>query len=134
MEFKGDQANGWQLIDGQYVDIIFIPNYNNREKQLQADGVQEASETASLSSDAAVSAANGKSVILIPEQVKVLKNIRIAGLIDENGKLADVSNTKGTPRYISFEVTAEQATFLAYAKRNGQLELSSIPGQADPGE
>jgi Flp pilus assembly protein CpaB len=32
------------------------------------------------------------------------------------------------PKYVLLEVTEEQAVFLAYAKSNGRLELSGIPG------
>ena len=90
VEFKGDQANGWQLVDGQYVDIIFVPNYEDCN-------------------------------------VEVLKKIRIAGIIDEDGRLVDSLNREMPPRYVSFEVTEEQAEFLARAKRKGTLDLASVP-------
>ena len=32
VEFRGDQANGCQLKEGQYVDIIFIPDEKNKDK------------------------------------------------------------------------------------------------------
>lgn len=91
VEFKGDQANGWWVLTGQNVDIIFVPNENYK---------------------------NGK---------QTLKKIRVAALIDEKGKLLENSDRATLPRYISFEVTDEQADFLAAAKGGGRLELSVIP-------
>lgn len=58
---------------------------------------------------------------------KKLKNIRVAALIDDRGKLLKNNERATLPRYISFEVTDEQASFLAYAKSRGRLELSVIP-------
>lgn len=110
VEFEGGQANGWQLADGQYVDIIYVPHDGEKQNQPPA------------SEGAAAAAPSSNSV-------KVLKNIRIAGLIDEDGELVDISEPKSAPRYVSFEVTEEQAVFLAYAKKNGKLELSCIPGE-----
>lgn len=107
VKFEADQANGWQLADGQYVDIIYVPNQHAQPDQ-----------AAGAEGEASVFQASGG--------VKVLKNIRIAGLIDENSKLVDANETKDALRYVSFEVTEEQASFLAYAKSNGKLELSTI--------
>lgn len=59
--------------------------------------------------------------------VKKLENIRIAALIDERGKLLKNNDRSTLPRYISFEVTDQQAAFLAEAKSKGRLELSVIP-------
>lgn len=109
VEFGADQANGWQLADGRYVDIIYVPNNSEQQNQQFAAG-------------------SDRAALPVPGNVQVIRNIRIAGLIDEEGKLVDISKSKGTPRYISFEVTEEQAVFLAYAKRSGKLELSCIPG------
>ena len=110
VEFKGDQANGWQLSDGQYVDLIYVPHDSaKQEQQPETEGVAAAEPSS--------------------DRIKVLKNIRIAGIIGEDGKLVDISEAKGTPRYISFEVTEEQAVFLAYAKTSGKIELSCIPGK-----
>ena len=171
VEFKNDQANGWQLADGQYVDIIFVPHDDEAKAAAVAPaakaGASAATPPAAAAATRAVSApaqaagsgatstiapAPGPSAepdaapaaaadlpgyapanypltspAVPPDYVKVLENIRIAGIIDENGKLADASDQKTAPRYISFEVTGEQAAFLAYAKTNGQLELSSVP-------
>lgn len=98
VEFKGDQANGWWLKAGQLVDIIFVPN---EKGNMEAGGVQKS--------------------------VEKLKNVRIAAIIDEKGRL--VKDTEGTalPRYISFELSDDQCDFLAYAKGNGRLEISVIP-------
>lgn len=110
VEFGVDQANGWQLADGRYVDIIYVPNNSEQQEQQIAAG-------------------RDKGELAVPDNVQVVRNIRIAGLIDDEGKLVDISESKSTPRYISFEVTEEQAVFLAYAKRSGKLELSCIPGK-----
>lgn len=108
VKFDVDQANGWQLADNQYVDVIFVPNHSEQQNQVPvAEGVA-----------AMLPYTNG---------VTLLKNIRVAGLIDEEGKLVDILESKETPRYVSFEVTEEQAVFLAYAKSNGKIELSCIP-------
>lgn len=108
VEFGVGQANGWQLSDDRYVDIIFIPNHGEqKEEPPAASGVVPAAPES-----------NG---------VKVLKNIRIAGLIDKEGKLLDNLDSDEVPGYISFEVTPDQAAFLAYAKSNGKLELCLIP-------
>ncbi len=111
VKFEIDQANGWQLANGQYVDVIYVPNKSEQSRKPAADVGEEAVETA---------------LIQEASSVKVLKNIRIAGLINEDGKLIEDLQLEATPRYVSFEVTEEQALFLAYAKSNGKLELSSI--------
>ncbi len=108
VEFDVDQANGWQLAEGRHVDIIYVPDNSERANQPTAEE-------------------GGGKTVTFSNKLQVLKNIRIAGLIDEDGKLVDLSESKNTPRHISFEVTEEQAIFLAYAKRNGKLDLSCIP-------
>ncbi len=107
-ELRVDQANAWQLAEDQHVDIIYVPNNGNGEDQPPvAGGVVDAS-----------SASNG---------VKVIKGIRIAGVMDEDAKKVDIPQSESIPKYVSFEVTQEQAVFIAYAKNNGKLELSCIP-------
>ncbi len=73
-------------------------------------------------------------VIFVPDKkeqnhggLQKLSNIRIAALIDENGKLVENKDRAALPKYVSFEVTDEQVDFLAYAKSNGRLELCVIP-------
>jgi Flp pilus assembly protein CpaB len=105
MEF--DQANAWQLEKDQHVDIIYIPNHGERNEDVpEAAGVL--------------------SMYPAESGVKLIKAVRVAGLIDEKGKPAGDGSDE-MPRYILFEVTEEQAVFLAFAKRYGRLELSSIP-------
>lgn len=107
-ELRVDQANAWQLAENQHVDIIYVPNNGSGEdKPPVAEGVADAS-----------SASNG---------VKVIKDIRIAGVMDEEANKVDITETESIPKYVSFEVTQEQAVFIAYAKNNGKLELSCIP-------
>jgi len=108
VQLETDQANAWQLKKGQYVDIIYVPNH----------GLQDA---------AAPEATGVLSVHPAGNGVKLLKSVRIAGLVDEDGQAADSAKSDDLPKYVLFEVTGEQAVFLAYAKRYGRLELSSIP-------
>lgn len=110
VEFETDRANGWQLSDGQNVDIIYVPNHGElKDEPPLANGVETVSPASS--------------------GVKVLKNIRIAGLIDEDARVTDRTEAEKTPKYVCFEVTVEQAAFLAFAKSNGRLEISSVPAQ-----
>jgi Flp pilus assembly protein CpaB len=60
--------------------------------------------------------------------VTVLKGIRIAAIIGEDGRRQDNKEWE-KPQYISFEVTEKQAVFLAYVKYNGKIELAGIPRQ-----
>ncbi len=107
-ELKIDQANAWQFSERQFVDIIYVPNHGEENEQApQAWGVTDVPPTSG--------------------GVKIMKNVRIAGIIDEDGLLLGLSESEKMPRYVSFEVTQDQAVFLAYAKSNGRLELSCIP-------
>jgi len=101
VEFKGDQANGWQLKAGQHVDIIFVPN-------------EKAKASTEWQSGYAGS-------------IQILRSVRVAALIDEKGRQLKNYEREVTPRYISFEVTDRQCEFLAFAKGNGRLEISVIP-------
>ncbi len=112
VEFKGDQANGWWLITDQNVDILFVPNENTQRSS--APGKDDPA----LMGTATAAGGNG---------VQKLRNIRIAALIDENGKRLQDKDRNSLPKYISFEVTDRQADFLAYAKSNGRLEICVIP-------
>lgn len=108
--FEADRANGWQLSEGQNVDIIYVPNHGEQKDEPPlANGVE--------------------TVLPASSGVKLLKNIRIAGLIDEDAAVVERVEEEKIPRYVCFEVTVEQAAFLAYAKSNGRLEVSGIPGQ-----
>ena len=103
-----DQANAWQLEKDQHVDIIFVPNHLDQGKACpEASGV----------------------ISVNPPQagIKMMKNIRIAGLVDEDGKTVNDSGAGTTPKYVIFEVTQDQAVFLAYAKSNGRIEISAVP-------
>jgi uncharacterized protein YaeQ len=125
VEFKGDQANGWWIKVGQYVDIIFIPN--EKPSASNSNYIKEpetAQQTIAGSNDnrqpTAFSTANSG-------EVRRFRNIRVAALIDEKGNQLKNSNRETLPRYISFEVTDSQDEVLAYAKSNGRLEVSVIP-------
>lgn len=110
VELKTDQANAWLFSDRQFVDIIYVPNPGEQKEQPpQAGGISD--------------------VPSVSTGVRILKNVRIAGLVDEDGKLTGAAESEKMPRYVSFEVTQDQAVFLAYAKSNGRLELSCIPGK-----
>lgn len=108
IELRVDQANAWQLTEDQYVDIIYVPN--NRGEQ-----------------DRPPSAGDVVDASTVQNGVKMMKGIRIAGVVDEDAKMVDISESESIPKYVSFEVTQEQAVFIAYAKNNGKLELSCIP-------
>ncbi|NLK86258.1 MAG: hypothetical protein GX279_02030 [Clostridiaceae bacterium] len=109
LEPKSDQASAWQLVKDQYVDLIYVPNHGQQD-------------------NTPPEAAGVVGVPPLDNGVKLLKRIRIAGLVDENGRLAEGDVSEKLPKFILLEVTEEQAVFLAYAKSNGKLELSSIPG------
>jgi Flp pilus assembly protein CpaB len=103
-----DQVNAWQLEKDQYVDVVFVPNHLNQ------DGV----------------CPEAPGVLSVPPAqtgIRMMKNIRIAGFVDEDGEPVKDGGTGKVPRYILLEVTQEQAVFLAYAKSNGRVELSAIP-------
>lgn len=123
VEFKGDQANGWWIKVGQYVDIIFIPN----EKPTASNYIKEQPD---LPQTTAVLNGNKQFVGISTDnsvEVRRFRNIRVAALIDEKGNQLKNSNRETLPRYISFEVTDSQDEALAYAKSNGRLEVSVIP-------
>ena len=113
VEFKGDQANGWWLMTDQNVDILFVPDKN-----------AQTSAGAQINDSADADVIQG---IIGGNRVQKLRNIRIAALIDDNGKLLKNKDRTTLPRYVSFEVTDQQAEFLAYAKSNGRLEICVIP-------
>jgi len=108
LELKGDQANVWRLTGNSRIDIIFIPNHGNLQSQpSNIEGLKE--------------------VVSVADGVRILENIRVAGLTDGDGKPVDLEKQGNEPKYVLFEVTQEQAAFLAYAKSIGKLELASIP-------
>lgn len=59
--------------------------------------------------------------------VQKLRGIRVAAMIDDNGKLLKNKDRTTLPKFISFEVSEQEAEFLAYAKSNGRLEVSVVP-------
>ncbi len=108
VQLEFDQANAWQLAKNQRVDVIYVPNHGQENE--------------------AVPEAPGVLGVQPPENgVKLMKTVRIAGLVDEDGEPVDGDESDMLPRYVLFEVTEQQAVFLAYAKRNGRLELACIP-------
>jgi len=104
VEFKGDQANGWQLKEVQYVDIIFIPDEKNLASAIENETYEKEGN-----------------------RIQRIRNIRIAALIDDRGKMVKSPENMTIPKYISFEVVDGLDHFLAYAKGNGRLEISAIP-------
>lgn len=114
IEFKGDQANGWWLRKDQYVDILFVPDEKRQDPSSPSAVVPEAMFP-------------GKTVL--NGKVRIIDEIRIAALLDDRGKPVDNPEGNLLPKYVSFEVTDQQADFLAFAKSNGRLELSVIPGK-----
>lgn len=108
LEPKSDQVNAWQIEKDQYVDLIYVPNFGQQ-------------------GTAPPEAAGVVSVPPFDNGVRLLKNVRIAGLVGDDGKPAGTDDSVKPPKYILLEVTGEQAVFLAYAKSNGRLEMSGIP-------
>lgn len=103
-----DQANAWQLEKDQHVDVVFVPNHLNED-------------------NACPEAAGLISVTPPQTGMKIMRNIRIAGLVGEDGEIMKNSETGKIPKYIILEVTQDQAVFIAYAKSNGRIELLAIP-------
>jgi len=117
VELKGDQANGWWLTADQYVDILFV-----LDKRTGLLGDRKPHDNnATGKADAGLMQTEPVS------GVQRLRNIRIAALIDDKGKLVKNGERSVLPRYVCFEVTDRQDEFLAYAKGNGRLEISVIP-------
>lgn len=102
--FSGDQANGWQVSADQYADILFVADDKGKN-----EGDISEQEMA--------------------DRVTVVKNVRIAAVTGDNGKLIKEGESSSIPRYIVFEVTEEEAKFLAAAKGEGRLELAVLPGR-----
>lgn len=103
VEFKPDQANGWSILPGTNVDIIYIP----RDESC---------------GDVRVIASE------LPEfSAYTIEGIRVAEVLDDKGRVYDEKSGNTVPKYICFEVTSRQAEFLAYAKGNGRLEIAAIP-------
>lgn len=138
VEFKGDQANGWWLETGQYVDIIYVANEkqlllpSSQTKEIQDGNPRQKKRETQVDAYIAKDLENpsGSGDIYDADRkrrLKRLRNIRIAALIDDKGKLLKDTGRTGTPKYVSFEVDGSQDEFLAYAKTNGRLELSVIP-------
>lgn len=117
VEFRADQANGWWLKVGQYVDIIFVPN----KTDMLVPDLQE-----NLGANIVLDGENTEQGIFLSNVLR-LRDVRIAALIDENGELIDEFPGTVPPKYISFEVDQQEDLLLAYAKSNGRLEISVIP-------
>lgn len=104
VEFKGDQVNGWQLKEGQFVDIIFILD--------ERSTIPEIEDITWFEDE---------------KRIRKIRDIRVAALIDDKGKPVGSSESSSMPKYISFEVEDGLDQFLAFAKGNGRLEISLIP-------
>lgn len=90
--------------EGQYVDIIFIPDEKKTVPVIENETIKKEDSG-----------------------IQRVRNIRIAALIDDKGKLVKSLENMTTPKYISFEVDDKLDQFLAHAKSNGRLEVSAIP-------
>ena len=128
VEFKPDQANGWQLARGQPVDLLFIP-----EKRLMGDEQKNLEETLnavnsriSCIKTVFPDAGIGNRIIISPDGIVRIKELKIAGIIDDKGKLAGKDEKTGLPKYVSFEVNSGIDEFIAWAKQNGTIEISSL--------
>lgn len=105
VEFKPDQVNGWNLKTNSVVDIIYTPN--NALRSLDAQ----------------------KALLVDPFQKSLLEfqvfyDIRVAGILDEDGNVVLGRNKGKAPKLVSFEVTEYQAKFLSAAKDTGTLNLA----------
>lgn len=110
LKFETDQAVGWCLDVDQYVDMLFVPNPAAQyDQKVPSEPVTSYSTTN-----------YDKSKIVR------LEKVRIAGLVDESGQLIRDRSSSIMPKYIVFEVTEEQDSFLAWAKGNGRIELSAV--------
>lgn len=118
IEFKPDQVNGWWIKEGQYVDIIFIPNEETNLK-----------EESTTNKETITFEDVGYSGVLTYSEYKRINNVRVAALIDEKGNFIKNTGKEAVPRYISFELKKGLDAFFAYAKGNGRLEVSVIPYQ-----
>lgn len=114
IEFKPDQANGWWLQVDQFVDIYFVPNEKVVLKPSQMSKNPPNNEARS-------------DLDIDVDRVLTYEKVRVAGIIDEKGKHVKASDKSTLPKYISFEVTPEQAKMLAFAKSNGRIEISLVP-------
>ena len=132
IEFKPDQANGWQVKPGQHVDIIFVPNNGSAVPGMQTRK-PDISQPAQGTNGSAGSAGNtqaGSGIGTNPgsstgvNTVKRLDNIRIAAVLDDKGQLCGNPKAGTLPALVCFEVDDAQDEFLAWAKHNGKLELS----------
>ena len=102
VDFKADQANGWRLKKDQYVDIIFVP------------------DKISINNNPGNNTEKDNGIIRI-------ESIRIAALIDSGGNIVDEAGKGQIPSYICFEVDKGIDEFLAFAKKNGRIEIAVIP-------
>lgn len=118
VEFKIDQANGWQLKADEYVDILYVPISNNSNISTEAN---------KHNIDTYSNEANKHNINTYSNEVVRINNVRIAAVIDEFGNLMDNTTRTSVSKMISFEVNTKQDAALAYAKGNGRLELSLIP-------
>lgn len=109
VEFEADHANAWQLETGGFVDIIYIPDKVSTQ----------------------MSGSTQYFTQFLTEQTKRYENIRIAGLVDAQGKIirggdkdTGTSDSKPVPRYVILEVVKGMDEEIALAKISGILELS----------
>jgi hypothetical protein len=127
IEFKPDQVNGWWLKVGQYVDIICIPNDLKDIKQTNIPVKIKGDPTTANEIDVEAQ----DEIKRIQPQTHVnsgiirLENIRIAAIIDEGGKLLANEQRTSVPKIISFEVEQGQDEYLAWAKGNTRIEIST---------
>ena len=130
IEFRGDQVNGWQLKEGQYVDIIFIPDNKYIEESTKSamclvnNGIGSQCNNNNEHKWSIISGYTGNGV-------QRIKNVRIAALIDEKGKLVRNNGNESIPKYISFEVDDLLDEFLVCAKGSGKIEVSVIPSNGN---
>lgn len=126
-----DQANGWWVLVGQAVDIIFVPNPGPGTGVNSPADMSKPTKPGKQQKEINIPpiVPSVEEIIALENGMKRLNNIRVAAIIDDAGKQFTNGERIGIPKLISFEVTAKQDEFLAWAKGNGRLEVSVRPGK-----
>lgn len=130
VEFKPDQVNGWWLLVNQHVDIIFVPNPSAAAAPItNSNPANMISDAEGVNKVTPISVNDEERITTINKSTGIVRinNVRVAAIIDDFYKQMNNSERTGDPKYICFEVSPEQDEFLAWAKKNGSLEISVRP-------
>lgn len=120
LDLKADEANGWQIHEDSYVDLIFVPNPTQKQNPIPSSSASYNNTLPPQQGQMPISATNFDE-----SQIVRLSKIRVAAIIGENNQVIDPSKDKDIiPKYVSFEVTTNQDTFLSWAKQYGHINVS----------